>query len=574
MTAGAALAGAASTSGHPGLAGTIAALAAPRSDIEGAFVRMGEQLVGCIGLIQEMVAGYESMPAEFETAAFLDAVQQLQVMGAEVRETAARGTARTNDIVALAAAADAVRRPLDTLRRAVRGLLVAALNARIVAAGLGSSEDDFAGFAAEMLALVRSIEEAVAAFAESFRQFGTRLQVAQAFLADFAAQHEDTPARVGRRLDEQLGAIEAHRAWARDSVAAYSQRNAGIAQQISVSVSALQVGDITRQRLEHAEAALSGLAPFEATDGAVIDAVCHLQAAQVRAAGQQLDLELDQLGMALQSLAEEAGAVLGAGRRDAETLLSAGTSALAGIVGGVTQSRVLLQEFGKTRARLETLGLELAGAVEDMSAKLEAVMASEHEIRLLSLNAAIWCSRMGEAGLGLSVISENLRHVAAEAGAAARDIATSLAGTDEIARSLTAGSHAGKQEQVDRAAAKAIALLGDSSGRLDTGYRRMRASGEQILGRLRSAVESASELARLSEPIHDAAAEILSQASGPLPHVNALPAPAHQQLDEAWRRYTMDAERRIHESLLGRPVPAMDDAEAEDPGDDLEAVLF
>lgn len=574
MTARAASAGAASTPGHPGLAGTIAALAAPRSDIEGAFVQMGEQLVACIGLIQEMVAAYESMPAEFETQEFLEAVQQLQIMGTEVRETAARGAARTNDIRALSAAAGAVPRPLDTLRRAVRGLLVAALNARIAAAGLGSSDDDFGGFATEMLVLVRNIEEAVAAFADSFRQFVARLEVAQAFVDAFAAQHEGTPARVADQLEEQLGAIEIHRAWARDSVAAYSRTNAGIAQQVSLGVSALQVGDITRQRLEHAEAALAGLALADPADSAVADAVCHLQAAQVRAAGEQFDLELDQLGSALRRLAEEARAVLAAGRRDAERLLSAGTSALAGIAAGVTQSRALLLKFGQTQSRLEVLGLELAGAVGDMSAKLEAVMASEHDIRLLSLNAAIWSSRMGDAGLGLGVISENLRHVAAQAAAAAREIVASLAGTGDIARSLTAGSRSGQQEQADLAAARAVALLNESSGRLESGYRQMGTSGDRILERLRSAVDCATALAGFSEAIHDAAVEILSLGPGTMPQMQTLSASANEHLEQAWRRYTMDAERSVHELVMGRPALGTDHAQPVDPEHDLDALLF
>lgn len=555
------------------LLGVVRGLAEPRSRIESAFVEMGGQLVGCIGLINEVEQAYAAMPAEFEGESFLDAVCRMEFLRAQVDEIAAAGFARNEAIEALAKVARTVPAPLHALKRSVRGLMVTAVNARIAAAGLPAGAEDFDVFTQEMVTLTRQIERAVSIFAESFRDFLACFEAARHATAEFDLRHGRTPARIALRVEEQLRSIDTHRSRARERVTAYQQASAGIARQVSAAVSALQVGDITRQRLEHGEAALHDLALEASSEAPVTNVVCHLQAAQVRSAAQQLDGELDRLATALRDLTDDAETVVMSGRRDAESLLSAGKTALAGIVAELQDSRTLLGEFELTRARLGDIGRDLAGAAAEMLTRLQAVVEIEHDIRLLSLNAAIRSNRMGEDAGGLRVISENLRLVAAEAVAAASDMVAGLGGAGEAAGTLAAASVA-SHEPADRAVGEAVALLRDSADRLDRRAREMAQSGHGILHRLAAASAEALALGSFSEALHDGAAVVLACATGPLPPPRDWPAATSALLATAWQRYTMDAERQVHEDLVGRPMAAAEDALPTTPQVDLDELLF
>jgi hypothetical protein len=59
-----------------------------------------------------------------------------------------------------------------------------------------------------------------------------------------------------------------------------------------------------------------------------------------------------------------------------------------------------------------------------------------------------------------------------------------------------------------------------------------------------------------------------------MPAPDGWPAGTSALLETAWRRYTMDAERQVHEHLVGWPTPAAEGAPPTTPLVDLDELLF
>ncbi|SDP48611.1 Methyl-accepting chemotaxis protein [Filomicrobium insigne] len=548
-------------------AGKRKQLAEPRDTIEQTFTEMGGRLIGCTSQLRQIADAHENMPAELQSAEFESAIEMLEAIREQLAELVVAHSAEQDDIVQLTSTAGRVKKPLTDLREAVRAIRFIAVNARVVAAGIKGAHGTFDASTTDMAELGRSVEGAVSAFSRSFEGLGAGLAVARSANAAFAVRHEATLNHVSGKLSEHLSILTQHRSRAADKAGDHAASLSRLTARVGEAVAALQIGDITRQRVEHIEEALGMLDDYSNdTEKSAIDptlgsntisVVLGIQAEQLDEAISDFDEQVAGLAQILGQLAEDTAAVLRENSEEAEQLFSKSGTALAALIDDLREICVLFDDFEKTHAGLQKITGEVAKSVGAMVAAMaehvETIRDIELRIRMLSLNTVIQCSQLGDQGDALMVVAQNLRSLAEATVEAAESIMTELAEVDMLAQRL-----------VERRSAAAA----DNASALGQGARDAIALFETAVGRMRACVETMSSAGPRTISLLD---ETIRSVSGRREFADTWPAvlrefqviaPTNVQktaasgFDQAFMgklraRYTMDSERRLHDLLLG-----------------------
>lgn len=559
-------------------------LSGPRQTIEQTFLDMGHRLLECTRLLNDVTAAYAGMPAALDSAAFNTAARALETIRSQVATLAARHADERRTIGRLIAMAEHVSTPVTDLRRTVRTIRLIAVNARIVVAGLHGLDGDFAVLTTDMADLSRNVEGAVADFVGSYERLTTTLTVARGASAAFSARHGGTLAAISGQIDAHLMTVDHYRARAAQKAREHEDRTGQLRSGVSAAVAALQIGDITRQRIEHVEQALAALgAGLDGNGRATCPAgnetlsmVSRLEAAQVEEAIDDFVAQVGGLATSLGGLADDAGAMMRAGNDEAEVLLSAGGTALGAINNNLKGICALFDDFEATHAELDRVAGDVALSLTGMIGHLEAIRAIERQVRMLGFNIAIQCTRIGDDGRALRVVARNLQELAGETVAAAGAIMSGLAEADATARLLA--EHHGSETAGDLAALKdeagtAIASFEIVARRLRDHAAVMAKAGPRAVDLLRNAAGDVSGRRDFCDDWRAALIRLQALASScpEAPDAAALDATLIACLRAL---YTMDSERRLHDRLLGRAGEGMDDTPPSDDAAALDDIFF
>jgi hypothetical protein len=300
------------------------------------------------------------------------------------------------------------------------------------------------------------------------------------------------------------------------------QRGQAIAGAIATTVAALQVGDATRQRLEHVADALGQVA--EGLDGAarpwcedlapparraLAASALGLQAAQLRDTGATFAAETHSIAGSLARLGEEARAMValgtglfGRGGRDGDSFLSA-------LDRDLTEATRLLAEAVARRQAVESAMAGIGGRMRSLLAGLEAIRDLEMDLRLAGLNAVLRCARLGEKGRALAAITLELRAFARQMANCVEALSAVLEATLAAGTTIAASggaTQAASLEDMMAGMRESLAALGGAGRAMDAAMGRLRADGGQVaeaLGGMAAGLAGATGLAGLMDAAAD-----------------------------------------------------------------------
>jgi len=553
-------------------------LGAARARIETTFVSVGDWLAQSAQLLNRLSQTFEALPRDLASAELTEATTRLAAVGrraGEISQSFATEQAAIERLVEVVTGAD---HPISDLRRAVKMMGIVAVNARVVAAGVVGDDHDFDVFTTDIAQLANSATRTIEAFSGDYRQLTSEVRRAATQRAQFDSAHRDTLSRLAARLEQHLGDIVRRRPLSADGSAETGRVTREIAGRIGSAVMAMQVGDSTRQRLEHIEAALAQLGTLADGNGnrdlglepdlvprALLDGLT-LETLQLEAVAHSFDSEVAEAERALSALAGEARTVMSKSRElygDG----ARGQSPLSAFNAEIRDAIAVLRDCEAEREKLAQVAGSVDRIVKVLLGHVEAVREIEANMRLVSLNAAVRCAQLGPRGRALNVIAMQLRELTGETVIAAEAAMASLGEAARLAQSFSASSNGEAAEQVawlEREAAQSSDLLGGVEQRLNEALLLLDKDGPVVLGHLAEAAGRLAAHEDMSEAIADAAlrtAELSADAPG-------RTAPESAPLLALLRKsYTMEAERRVHDRFAGPPatsaaVPAGDDATA------------
>lgn len=555
------------------LAGRLGALMAPN---EAAFLSLGDALGAARARLNASGALFNELSERIERE---DGERKSAVLGqshVNILAISAQAQGIGKHLAGLAAARTAIGRPLANLSKIVGEIAALATNAKVQAAQVNAAGVDFSVFTKDIDRLRGLAETAI-------RRAETRLSQVVGMMAH-AEQDADgfrkagvaELERIATRLRNSHGEMTRRRAQARRALDDFQRRAVEVGQRVSRCISALQINDMTSQRIAHVQAALSLLcnlvdesAPLEEPGmewvgemdhdrrRSLVAAVCSLQATQLDRAVTDFSAAIADLRRNLDGLAADAEAI----RDEAHRAFGGeqgGESFVQSISADVVRAAELLKAYCVTDERVRAQIGQVSAGFTAMAEDLEAIRSIDADMRIMGLNATLKCTRLGRSGLALGVVAQELRACSQR--------------TEETSKTIAAA--------IDKAAADASTLAATSadehaaaaslSRELEEAAAVFCAFGDIIATSLRGVNDACGEVGRLLTDANGncAVGQRMAQGSAAILHDlhgisaafdgDADPAAVRRDIERMLgQQYTMASERVIHELF----------ADADDGGD-------
>ena len=450
-----------------------------------------------------------------------------------------------------------IRSRLARLCKTISEVRLLSINARIESALVADSTVDFTVFTHEIGRLSGLAEEGLGQLGGELAALASVVGEARGGQRAFEQTQRDSLAMVGDRIGRSLNTAEAHRHEASEAVTAIADGARQIGARVGAAVVALQIGDISRQRIEHVCQALEGLddpaavaadmALSEEARRNLMARLCRLQAAQLAGTADELD-DGARVAMAnLGALVEETGRVQDMGLRVFGGADTEHGSFLLELAEQMQDAEALIRGYASARTNTETLVHAVSDRVSAMVSHVQAVHSIEIDLRIMGLNATLKCNRLGTGGRALSVIAQTLRTYA---GTTVADAGELMAGLEAI---IAAARCLGTQVDIDdgsAALADLMAAMNGAAGVLkSTGMDMADALGtlagviSDVAARLRDSAHCLKRVNAVSSVLREVAERLTDAAGDAGPDEDGGCGALLGQLAE---RYTMARERETH----------------------------
>jgi hypothetical protein len=531
------------------------ALERARRAIEGKFLEAGQTLEDAVEVIGGLIASLDRLTLAFDPQTVDATTQDLSEAANRLTGLSATHRQRRAGFETLSAAGGSLDRNILEMRRSLSYLRVFAVNIKITAGGIAAAGAEFGSFAEEIYASIDRGRVQLDEFAEDLARLDAHAAASLGQEVELEKRCAAALPAVPNQLQADAVAVAGHH----KQVAAAAQRVGALARSIQMKVAgvlgALQVGDSTRQRIEHVQSALAmlGAAPMEgAVREAVGSAMRRLLAAQLDDTAAVFCAEIDKISQNLAGMAEDARDILEL-RRLAEGG-SANDGFLPRLERSVGEALALVGEIEAADRGAAQVGAAAQATAAQLADRVATIRAIKSEIQQMALNANLKCGRMGEAGKPLSVIAVEMRTYASRLDETAEDTEAALGG---LAQAQSAGPAAAVIAEADIGAVLqgAIARIGQASEAAGADLAGLAAQGETIAatlsrlsGRLNLRAEVGEVMARTGEAL-------ALKAGPPEAYDAAVAAVLDPLMERVGGLYTMAREREIHKAFATACAP-------------------
>jgi hypothetical protein len=553
-----------------------------RSQVEDRFQRAGTILAEVLDVVSRLVVSLTELTDTMESEAVEATTRDLLAATDELSTIPETQSQRRATLEKVHAASGSLRRHIDDMRQTLRYLQVFALNIKITSAGLGAGE--FKDFAEEMFERIEFGVGELNAFDRQLQEVSRQLSEALDSEASLEGQCALLLPTVRRNLAADAEMMRAHHR----SVIATTASVAALAQAVQAKVGralgALQIGDITRQRIEHVQTAIEMVSEFELAAGAlsredrdgVANAVHRMLCAQMADLVSDFRREAGRVTTSIAGMAEDTDQILRLRDLTYGHPSSDDGGILRALQSSVSQARSLVQNVQSANLDAERIASSTSIAAETLGGRVAGVRLVKTDIQQMALNTALRCSRLGDAGKPLNVIAVELRTYADDLDVVADQAATILNLLAADASTVTRqGGVSMDADAVFRGAIDHIRSVGDNAEEKLENLGRQGGQVADTLGRTMRQLDFHQDLSDVLEM----AAESLNALTGDQDgDPGEVEAPLFELLDRIAPLYTMAREREIHK--LNSPTRAdeaqaqAETAGAENTEDELEGMLF
>ncbi len=564
-----------------------------------AFVVAGDELVAAIGAFHALTSVFDGLPGALANDELSN--------GAMTLEEVAHDCATIHDLIPnqigtmdeLFDANSNIGKRLDQLRDNIKIVACIAINARIEASALKSNSQDMLTFTYDVAKLAATAEATIDQYSGEQRKAQQVLQTARDVLTEFNSRHRTQLGSIAEEIQRNLRSVDARRNTVLQEASRIGDRSRQITASIGKIITALQIADITTQRLAHVHEAIETLvegllAPDEAEGEqwwaglsreereCVAAQVAALQVSQIdhsladlHSETQSIENEVSQLSRDALAMAEQGASLYGSGGDAAQSFLGE-------LAGRIDVASRLLSDSQKAFSRVgelnESVGARFS-ALHAQAGSLQGIVGVVSGVRLIGLNAHLKSDGLGHEGRTLSAISRELRSSADFITTHARDLIKAMDLTLAQFEKL-------KTHNATISADRLRELVDSMSGALDA----FQAGGSQLAAALASLTSEGEKVRENLEAAHasigtrdelesrlERARAILSRFGGMATDAGDTPRAKSVAASFFGNRYTMAAERNVHANQAhGADAFGLTAAgsAAQSADEDLESILF
>ncbi len=536
--------------------------------LEAVFLTTGDRLRDLHGKVAALSAQAEAAGALLASAEFEEMLSGLTEAAEHVGGLRHRRDGTGTALDGMVATTDVMLKALTALSRVMFDVRVLAINAKIEAAQLNASGVDFSVFTREIARLASSGEQTIAAVGNELTALRAAAVEARSLQTTVEAEGLRELDAVAGRLTVALDEMRARQRRARLGVKDLPSRLQSLFAHIADLVSDLQIYDITRQRLEHVERALTVAAGMiEAGDATGLDrsqrpvfvnGIADLQSRQLGYAEEHYRTAINDVGRSLGAMAAGVPAV---GAACEESFGGDGLT-LFDIERDLESARALFARFAASREQAEQSLGQVAAAAARAGELMRGLNGVNGDMRLMGLNASIKCGNMGVRGRALNIIAQQLQAYAAQTRTQVEAVAANLGRVVTVAGGIGTGSRtaagAGDGGKGDVLALKtaldrAVDRLRRTGAEVATLLDEIRSRGGALVELTRGTAEGFAGGAGCRAPMEQCAAELRALAADSAPDLTgaALETARKEVLAFTEAHYTMASERSIHGAVIG-----------------------
>lgn len=532
------------------------------------FLDLGEALYSLQGSCEEIAQNAQELVSCTSAQDMHDRLHALsaELEGLTNQAAQAAGRQSLDEIDAVVVIVDELSTILSAFSKIVKHLSMLGIATRIESARLGADGRGFTTLADDVEKLANQIVSHCAGIAgriETLRgHVGSARQRNMAILGTQEQCHDV----IVRELGANIKALAEMASCSVDISQDLSRSAAGIAADIGQAVRSMQFHDIVRQQVEHAEQAIGETSAMlaaevdRAADSPVLEELAAFTADVLTLQSSQIQSADNHFIRAADTLRDSLGAIAGRIRSMGDTI--------AGLAGGEGDDTPLSRleagvatvkaELGDFAAEGEALGNNMdavAETVSGMSGAIEAIEEVGAEIELIAINASIKAAHTGTAGAALGVLALAIQRLSADARRQTDAVARILGNIASASKGLQENaSRYNDQSEAWRVVGELDAVLAEttqSAARCQELFTLLRNSSRNWGGR-------ADDLSRrivFDREIGRALSEVRRVLDGQIAAAKTI-APGggkgrSARLRQLFDRYTMEAERDVHEAAFG-----------------------
>ncbi|WP_243373061.1 methyl-accepting chemotaxis protein [Geotalea sp. SG265] len=478
---------------------------------------------------------------------------------------------------------DKTATPLSGFRKINKSLRMLGISTKIESARLGQSAAGFDTLANDVGQLSIQVLEKAGTILEQKDQLNTVIRQTLNQVLDLGMEQRHQVQGTLERTQTSLAALTQVNSRCSKSASAIAEASGVVSRNIGEVVMSMQFHDIVRQQIEHVAEALddlqnsleSGTDDREDVQDLARKAagICQLQTAQLAHARDELNNAVGRIVDNLHNIAAKQSRLSEDTRAMAGVADQTGSSFLTGLEADLTMVAAVLDQSSQLNRTLTKAMGTVAETVMEITNFVNDIEFIGEEIELIALNAQVKAALTGEEGAALGVLAEAIQRLSVDAIAQTSAVSAMLTQVTDATEGLCTSARADVTEldvEVEEMVNSLPALLQSLQGVNDS------LSG--CLASMRGAVQilcSDIDTATNGITAHHQVSSVIDQVMEELNAIigEALTiAPASKGEDTLMQladRYTMDSERKIHNSIMQKDEGAMEKSGSAGPPADV-----
>ena len=532
-------------------------LALLAANLDTRFLRVGTTLAEAIAMIDRIIGGLDTIVDALDEKRAGAAALDLAQVAERITTLPATLVGRTIRVRAIAAIAALLREHVLDMHRSLRVLGIYGMNIKIAASG----EAQFVGFVDGMNGKLASGEALLTGVIVKLKELEAGLSGVQQVDRLLTAECAKAVPAVPQRLAADADGLDGHLRGVSQLAGRVATIARSIQAKVGVLLGALQVGDSTRQRLEHVVSALQLVEAHGCGPGAAAH-VDRLLAAQLDGVVLDFDRETRALVGSLEGLVPDVQALLDL---IGEQAGADGRGFLSRLDDSVTDMDRIIIQLQSAHTQAQGMTALIATTVTDLTQRVGRLSKIRTDVQDIATNTRLLCRRHGAVGRAVAVVAQEVDAYARDLGKTTTEVAQTIERLAEAEATLSLNGE--DERDIGEMLGSALGIIRQACQRTEQVVLAGGDDAERLVEIVQAtALELAEELA-LTDAMASASATLALRADD----ADALTAEDETSLRAVLpgiaRLYTMAREREIHapfqlpgmELALVAPVAAEDD---------------
>lgn len=556
-------------------------LESARGQLEERFLDGGSVLVTVLDTLSKLVELLDQVGTSLKDEEAKDAKRKLLLTAELLKAVPENHATRQKSLAAVKQISGQFARNIDSMNEALRYLRTFAMTAKIA----GANVADFADFVSEIMERIQFATQEVKVLSSRVDALAAQIDGADLKSGGPLENYFDDLPTIVSRLVKNGAEIDAQK----QNLSAMALKVADLARKAQAKVgqvlSAMQIGDITRQRIEHCQAAFE--TAHAALEGDVGKDVSADERDMIMAAITRLVAELlsestadfhRDSGRVVETIHSLAGDVAALMKLYEAMILAQHPergNPISVLHDDLVTARGMVANIAHAAGVAASLSQNTAVLVGELTTSVETIQLVRRDIQYMALNTTLRCGRLGEEGRPINVVTGELRVFASVLDDDAGQILNTLKqlqGHAEGLGTVDAGQNDGETESLEGLLDSAVPMLAEAARTMEDNMQALRMTAEDMSAKVTRSIGRLDFKAGIGEIMAGCTDEAIAAAEQwhqPLDMTPALAAIG----DRIARTYTMVAERNIHAAIFGDVLPA-NEAPVASEDDLLEDALF